>query len=75
MLIDFNANRGSAYFNHPKAMNAKVIANNGFWATIETNAEETAFYLKKFMRNRKKANDNNNSSYKLEGKRIRIVIL
>lgn len=56
-------------------MTAKVVVNNGYWVTIETNAEETAFYLKKFLRSRKKTNDLANSTYKMEGKRIRIVIL
>lgn len=75
MLREYN-NRGSTQFPHLKSiMSAKVVANNGFWVTIETNSEDTAFYLKKFLRNRKRANDITNSAYKMEGKRIRIVIL
>lgn len=75
MLREFNS-RGSAHFPHQKGpMTAKVVAKNSYWVTIETNAEETAFYLKKFLRGRKKTNDLSNSAYKMEGKRIRIVIL
>jgi hypothetical protein len=76
MLREFNS-RGSAQYPHQKAaMTAKLVANNGYWVTIETNAEDTAFYLKKFLRSRKKTNDlANSAAYKMEGKRIRIVIL
>lgn len=75
MLREFNA-RGSSQFPHLKfVMTAKIIASNGYWVTIETNSEDTAFYLKKFLRNRKRINDSSNFAYKMEGKRIRIVIL
>lgn len=62
-------------FHHHKRSNAKIIANNGFWVTIETNSEEHAANLKKYIRGKKRINDQNNTSYKVEGRRIRIVIL
>jgi hypothetical protein len=65
MLRDFNY-RGCALFPHLKTvMSAKIAANNGCWVTIETNAEDTAFYLKKYLRHRKRENDMSNCSYKL----------
>jgi hypothetical protein len=75
MLREFNT-QGYAMFPHLKTvMTAKIIGNNGYWVTIETNGEDTAFYLKKFLRTQKRANDQSNPTYKMEGRRIRIVIL
>lgn len=73
MLKHFDSYSGPFY--HHKRTSARIIANNGFWVTIETSSEDHAASLKKYIRSKKRFNDQNNASYKVEGRRIRIVIL
>jgi hypothetical protein len=77
MLKRFHSSNfwGNNSYANSKTVHAKIIAKNGFWVTIETIGEDTAAQLKKYLRTMKRTNDQHNPNYKVEGRRIRIVIL
>lgn len=52
--------------NNGKTPYSRIIATNGFWTTIETHGEDSAGYLKKVLRSRKKSND----SLNIEGYKV-----
>jgi hypothetical protein len=54
---------------------AKKVNWNGFWFTIETVNEDIALNLKKFLRQKKKILEEGSSQYKMEKRRVRIIIL
>ena len=74
ILADFNAKaRGDCYVHAPPA---RISKENGFWISIETTSPIIACHLKKVLRSTKRNLDQLHSkTYKIEKRRIRIVVL
>lgn len=79
IINDYNAGLRRDYHYphlHRNVPSAKVTNHNGFWTTIETNSEHTAALLKKHLRSKKRNLDEAQTKhYKIEKRRIRIVVL